>query len=91
MVQRSQYVQDLCDFLSLGSIGKKNTVCLLLEFLSGINPELMIEWKLNPYVRCCCEGHSDCHALMTPETAEASVSSASARRRTGVDFGGSAS
>ena len=30
VVQRSQCVQDL-DFLSLGSIGKKNTVCLLLE------------------------------------------------------------
>ena len=30
VVQRSQYVQDLYD-LSLGSIGKKNTVCLLLK------------------------------------------------------------
>ena len=28
---RSQYVQDLHDLLSLGSMGKKNTVCLLLE------------------------------------------------------------
>ena len=32
VVQRSQYNQDLYDFLSLGSMGKKNTVCLLLEF-----------------------------------------------------------
>ena len=31
VVQRSQYVQDLHDLLSLGSMGKKNTVCLLLE------------------------------------------------------------
>ena len=31
VVQRSQYVQDLHDFLSLGSMGKKNTACLLLE------------------------------------------------------------
>ena len=31
VVQRSQYVQDLDALLSLGSIGKKNTVCLLLE------------------------------------------------------------
>ena len=31
VVQRSQYVQDLDVLLSLGSTGKKNTVCLLLE------------------------------------------------------------
>ena len=44
VVQRSQYVQDLDVLLSLGSIGKKNTVCLLLESLPpGINPLLMIE------------------------------------------------
>ena len=32
VVYSSQSFQDPCDFLSLGSIGKKNTVCLLLEF-----------------------------------------------------------
>ena len=44
VVQRCQYVQDLHDLLSLGSMGKKNTVCLLLESCPpGINPLLMIE------------------------------------------------
>ena len=33
VVQRSQYVQDPCDFLSLGPIERKNTVCLLLKNL----------------------------------------------------------
>ena len=32
VVHRSQSLQDLGALLSLGSIGKKNTVCLLLEF-----------------------------------------------------------
>ena len=31
VVQRSQYVQDLHDLCLLGSMGKQNTVCLLLE------------------------------------------------------------
>ena len=31
VVQSSQYVKDFHDLLSLGSMGKKNTVCLLLE------------------------------------------------------------
>ena len=31
VVQRSQYVQDLCDFRLLDQVGKKNTVCLLLR------------------------------------------------------------
>ena len=36
--------------LSIGSISRKNTVCLLLEFWPpGINPELMIEWRLNAH------------------------------------------
>ena len=36
--------------LSLGSIGKKNTVCLLLEsWPPSINPLLIIEWKLNAH------------------------------------------
>ena len=34
-------------FLSMGSTSRKNTVCLLLKFWPpGINPELMMEWKL---------------------------------------------
>ena len=34
-------------FLSMGSTGRKNTVCLLLKFWPpGINPELMMECKL---------------------------------------------
>ena len=32
VVHSSQSFQDLCALLSLGSIGKRNTVCLLLEF-----------------------------------------------------------
>ena len=32
VVYSSQSRQDPCDFLSLGSTGRKNTVCLLLEF-----------------------------------------------------------
>ena len=32
VVHSSQSFQDLCDFLSLGSIGRNSTVCLLLEF-----------------------------------------------------------
>ena len=36
--------------LSLGSTGRKNTVCLLLEFWPpGIDPELMKEWRLNAH------------------------------------------
>ena len=36
--------------LSLGSTSKKNTVCLLLELWPpSVNPELMIECKLNPH------------------------------------------
>ena len=32
VVHSSQSFQDPCDFLSPGSTGRKNTVCLLLEF-----------------------------------------------------------
>ena len=36
--------------LSLGSISRKNTVCLLLEFWPpGINSLLMIKWRLNAH------------------------------------------
>ena len=39
----------LCS-LSLGSISRKNNVCILLEFWPpGITPELMIEWRLNAH------------------------------------------
>ena len=37
-------------FSSLGSMGKKNTVCLLLEsWPPGTNPLLLIEWRLNAH------------------------------------------
>ena len=37
----------LCS-LSIGSTGRNNTLCLLLKFCpSGINPELMMEYKID--------------------------------------------
>ena len=44
VVQRSQYVQDLCDLSSLGSTGKKNTVCLLLKFWPPSTNPLSDNW-----------------------------------------------
>ena len=47
--EKSIFSGSLCS-LSLGSIGKKNTVCLLLEFWPpSINPLLMIEWRFNAH------------------------------------------
>ena len=46
----------LCS-LSIGSTGRKNTVCLLLKICPpGINPELMMECKLIAHPISCNEG-----------------------------------
>ena len=65
---KSIFSGSLCS-LSLRSISRKNTVCLLLEFWPpGINPLLMIEWRLThiQYGKCIgriCSESQHCPAM----------------------------
>ena len=58
VVQRSQDVQDLDALLSLGSMGKKNIVGLLLEFLTSRYQSIVDDrMKIKKHIQCGrCDG-----------------------------------